>query len=86
MPGQRARPVRRCRSGKRTSRKAETAPRPDPYGCWRTLAGAQAFLALRSYVATARKHGMNPLVVLCQLFAGRPWLPAPAPGPLPAPL
>jgi hypothetical protein len=31
-----------------------------------------AFLALRSYVATARKHGMNPLVVLCQLFASRP--------------
>ena len=85
MPGQRARPVRRCRSGKRTSRKAETAPRPDPYGCWRTLAGAEAFLAIRSYVATARKHGANPLIVLRQLFAGRPWLPAPAPGPLPAP-
>ena len=54
-------------------------------GCWRTLAGAEAFLALRSYVATARKHGVNPLVVLRQLFAGHPWLPAPAPGPLPAP-
>jgi hypothetical protein len=24
-------------------------------GCWRTLAGAEAFLALRSYVSTARK-------------------------------
>jgi transposase len=55
-------------------------------GCWRTVDGAAAFLALRSYVATARKHGMNPLVVLCQLFAGRPWRPAPAPGRLPAPL
>jgi hypothetical protein len=54
-------------------------------GCWRTLAGAEAFLALRSYVATARKHGVNPLVVLRQLVAGHPWLPAPAPGPLPAP-
>jgi transposase len=53
-------------------------------GCWRTLAGAEAFLAIRSYVATARKHGMNPLAVLGQLFEGRPWLPAPAPGPLPA--
>jgi transposase len=53
-------------------------------GCWRTLAGAEAFLALRSYVATARKHGRNPLAVLGQLFEGRPWLPAPAPGPLPA--
>jgi hypothetical protein len=33
-------------------------------GCWRTLAGAQAFLALRSYVSTARKQDMNPLVAL----------------------
>jgi transposase len=55
-------------------------------GCWRTVDGAAAFLALRSYVATARKHGMNPLVVLCQLFAGRSWRPAPASGRLPAPL
>jgi transposase len=47
-------------------------------GCWRTLAGAEAFLALRSYVATARKHQMNPLAVLCQLFQGHPWLPSPA--------
>jgi transposase/uncharacterized coiled-coil protein SlyX len=54
-------------------------------GCWRTPAGAEAFLALRSYLATARKHGMNPLAVLGQLFQGRPWLPAPAPGPLPLP-
>jgi transposase len=52
-------------------------------GCWRTLAGAEAFLAIRSYLATARKHGMNPLAVLGQLFEGRPWLPAS--GPLPAP-
>jgi len=46
-------------------------------GCWRTPAGAEAFLALRSYLATARKHGMNPLVVLWQLFQGQAWLPAP---------
>jgi transposase len=55
-------------------------------GCWRTVDGAAVFLALRGYVATARKHGMNPLVVLRQLFAGHPWLPARASGPLPAPL
>jgi transposase len=48
-------------------------------GCWRTLAGAEAFLALRSYLATARKHGMNPLAVLRQLFEGHAWLPASAP-------
>jgi hypothetical protein len=46
-------------------------------GCWRTLAGAEAFLALRSYVSTARKQGMNPLAVLRQLLESRPWLPAP---------
>jgi transposase len=47
-------------------------------GCWRTLDGAQAFLTVRSYVATARKHGINLLVVLRRLFEGDPWMPAPA--------
>jgi transposase len=47
-------------------------------GCWRTPAGAAAFLALRSYLATARKHQVNPLAVLRQLFQGHPWLPRPA--------
>jgi len=47
-------------------------------GCWRTLDGAQVFLTVRGYVSTARKHGMNPLAVLRQLFQGNPWLPAPA--------
>ena len=46
-------------------------------GCWRTPAGAEAFLILRSYLSTARKHGMNPLAVLGQLFQGQAWLPAP---------
>jgi transposase len=45
-------------------------------GCWRTLTGAAAFLAVRSYVAAARKHRMNPLVVLRRLFEGAPGLPA----------
>jgi hypothetical protein len=45
-------------------------------GCWRTLAGAEAFLAVRSYLSTARKHGRNPLDVLRRLFEGKPWLPA----------
>jgi len=46
-------------------------------GCWRTLAGAEAFLVLRSYLSTARKHRMNPLTALRRLFEGHPWLPAP---------
>jgi len=49
-------------------------------GCWRTSAGAERFLAVRSYIATARKHGHRPLDVLARLAAGQPWLPAPAPG------
>jgi transposase len=48
-------------------------------GCWRTLDGAQAFLTVRSYVATAHKHGINPLIALRRLFEGDPWMPAPAP-------
>jgi transposase len=41
-------------------------------GCWRTLDGAQAFLTVRSYMATARKHGINPLAALRWLFQGDP--------------
>ena len=52
-------------------------------GCWRNLAGAEAFLALRSYLATARKHGRNPLAVLGQLFQGQAWLPPLGPPPAP---
>ena len=47
-------------------------------GCWRTLTGAEAFLAVRSYLSTARKQGLNPLAVLRQLFQGNTWLPTPA--------
>jgi transposase len=49
-------------------------------GCWRTLAGAEAFLVVRSYLSTARKQGLNPLVVLWRLYRGHPWLPVPARG------
>jgi len=41
--------------------------------CWRTLAGAEAFLTVRSYISTARKHGMEVLVVLRSLFDSNPW-------------
>jgi hypothetical protein len=44
-------------------------------GCWRSLDGAANFLALRSYIQTARKQGRNVLAVL-QDADGRPWLPA----------
>jgi hypothetical protein len=44
-------------------------------GCLRTLAGAQQFCAIRSYLATAAKHGLNLLDALTCLAAGEPWLP-----------
>jgi transposase len=44
-------------------------------GCFRTLASARAFCAVRSYLQTARKHGLGGLEVLVQLFKDDPWLP-----------
>lgn len=53
-------------------------------GCFRTLAGAKAFCAVRSYLQTADKHGQPRLAALTQLFQGNAWMPAPAgPGPSP---
>ncbi len=47
-------------------------------GGWRSMEGARAFLAVRSYLATARKQGQGMLEVLTATFEGRPWLPAAA--------
>jgi hypothetical protein len=44
-------------------------------GCWRTTQGAERFLAIRSYLSTAKKQGQRPIDVLSQLAAGQPWLP-----------
>jgi len=45
-------------------------------GCWRTTRGAERFLAIRSYVSTARKQGVEVLDALRQVFASDPWLPS----------
>jgi transposase len=45
-------------------------------GGWRSQTGARSFLAVRSYLSTARKHGRDNLDVLRELFTGEPWLPA----------
>lgn len=47
-------------------------------GCLRTVAGAEDFAAIRSYLATAAKHSMGFLHVLTELVQGRPWLPVTA--------
>ena len=43
--------------------------------------GAQAFLTVRSYQSTARKHGQSATEVLLELFTGQPWIPAYATSP-----
>jgi len=45
-------------------------------GCLRTLAGAEQFCTIRSYLSTAAKHGRNFFDTLVMLAGGRPWLPA----------
>src|SRR5512135_1077932 len=47
-------------------------------GCLRTLIGARQFCAIRSYLSTAGKHGMNFFEALVMLTEGNPWMPAPS--------
>ncbi len=47
-------------------------------GCLRTLTGATQFCAIRSYLATAAKHGINFFDALITLAEGRAWMPAAA--------
>ena len=44
-------------------------------GCLRTLTGAEQFCAIRSYLATAAKHGIHHFDALAALTDGRPWQP-----------
>ncbi|MET7860052.1 IS66 family transposase [Streptomyces sp. NPDC005318] len=45
-------------------------------GSLRTLLGAQDFAAIRTYLATADRHGQNMLDVLERAMGDRPWMPA----------
>jgi transposase len=47
-------------------------------GCLRTLAGAEQFCAIRSYLATTAKHGIGLLDALTRLTNQRLWLPSTA--------
>ena len=48
-------------------------------GCQRTLLGAEQFCAIRSYLATAAKHGINFFGnALVQLAEGHTWMPSTA--------
>jgi transposase len=44
-------------------------------GSMRSMTGAEAFCAIRSYLATATRHGISWLDVLTRAAAGTPWIP-----------
>lgn len=44
-------------------------------GGFRTKTGATAWLAVRSYLATVMKNGVNPLAALQHLMVADPWMP-----------
>jgi len=43
--------------------------------CFQSDDGARNFAAIRSYISTARKHGVNALDALAMLFRGDAWMP-----------
>lgn len=45
-------------------------------GSMRTLTGAEHFAAIRSYIATAARQGIDTLDALVQAATGNPWTPA----------
>jgi hypothetical protein len=47
-------------------------------GSMRTLTGAEHFAAIRSYIATAARQGIDTLDALIQATTGNPWTPTPA--------
>ncbi len=44
-------------------------------GCMRSMKGAEAFCAIRSYLATADRHGISWLDALTSAAQGNPWIP-----------
>jgi transposase len=48
-------------------------------GGFRTLTGAQTFLALRGYISTVRKNGLRAMHALRDALAASPWMPTPSP-------
>ncbi|MEU8252416.1 IS66 family transposase [Nonomuraea sp. NPDC048916] len=44
-------------------------------GCWRSVRTAARYCLIRSYLGTARNHGVHPLDALRDALAGNPWMP-----------
>jgi transposase len=47
-------------------------------GCMRSMADAETFCTIRSYLATASRHGTSWLDALTQAAQGNPWIPGTA--------
>ncbi len=45
-------------------------------GTFRTRAGAETFCAIRSYISTARKNGLNVIDAIYDALIGCPFIPA----------
>ena len=44
-------------------------------GAFRTRTGAETFCAIRSYISTVRKHGINVIDAIYDAFVGNPFMP-----------
>jgi hypothetical protein len=44
-------------------------------GCHQSETGAAAWLAVRSYLDSARKHGLNAFDAIRRAFTGHLWMP-----------
>jgi transposase len=47
-------------------------------GCMLSMTGAEIFCAIRSYIATAARHGISTLDALTRAAEGNPWIPGTA--------
>jgi hypothetical protein len=44
-------------------------------GCWQTTITLARFCRVRSYLVTARNHGLNAIDAIHTALTARPWLP-----------
>ena len=49
-------------------------------GTFRTRSGAETFCAIRSYISTVRKHGLNVIDAIYDALTGNPFIPHPIEG------
>jgi transposase len=69
-----------CRCRHNTNNQAERDLRPTKTqlkisGCHRSADTAQAWLTIRGYISTTRKHGADVLYALRHAISGNPWSP-----------